>query len=283
MKLVSLAALGATAALSWAPAQAAPVDLATLQLNGSASIPAPAVLRLTDSAHLADPMDPGSNVGYASSAFIASAFSSASTFTSSFTFTMTGTGFDPQADGLTFMIQNNAAGAGALGGGGGGIGADGIDHSVGVGFQSWDNDHATIFTDGDVFGGTMPLFSDNPDDPDNPFKHPNFLLGGNALNVVNVSVAYDGTTLSYSALNTSTGQAISDSLAFDLASLGPQVYFGFTGATGLSYSIEDVSDWDLAVVGPATGGVPEPASWGLMIVGFGGMGAVLRRRRGLLA
>ena len=26
-------------------------------------------------------------------------------------------------------------------------------------------------------------------------------------------------------------------------------------------------------------GVPEPASWTLMIVGFGGMGAILRRRR----
>ncbi len=28
-----------------------------------------------------------------------------------------------------------------------------------------------------------------------------------------------------------------------------------------------------------SGGVPEPATWGLMIMGFGGMGAVLRRRR----
>jgi hypothetical protein len=27
------------------------------------------------------------------------------------------------------------------------------------------------------------------------------------------------------------------------------------------------------------GSLPEPASWGLMIIGFGGMGAVLRRRR----
>jgi hypothetical protein len=27
------------------------------------------------------------------------------------------------------------------------------------------------------------------------------------------------------------------------------------------------------------GGVPEPATWGLMLIGFGGMGAILRRRR----
>jgi hypothetical protein len=31
------------------------------------------------------------------------------------------------------------------------------------------------------------------------------------------------------------------------------------------------------------GGVPEPATWGLMLVGFGGLGAVLRRRRGQAA
>lgn len=30
-----------------------------------------------------------------------------------------------------------------------------------------------------------------------------------------------------------------------------------------------------------TGGVPEPATWGLMIMGFGGIGALLRRRRGV--
>ncbi len=30
----------------------------------------------------------------------------------------------------------------------------------------------------------------------------------------------------------------------------------------------------------AVGGVPEPATWGLMIMGFGGIGAILRRRQG---
>lgn len=33
----------------------------------------------------------------------------------------------------------------------------------------------------------------------------------------------------------------------------------------------------------APGGVPEPATWGLMIAGFGGAGAMLRRRRAILA
>jgi hypothetical protein len=32
-----------------------------------------------------------------------------------------------------------------------------------------------------------------------------------------------------------------------------------------------------------TGGVPEPATWAMMIIGFGGVGAVIRRRRGQTA
>jgi hypothetical protein len=33
------------------------------------------------------------------------------------------------------------------------------------------------------------------------------------------------------------------------------------------------------LVGATAGGVPEPATWGLMIAGFGGMGALMRRKR----
>ena len=34
---------------------------------------------------------------------------------------------------------------------------------------------------------------------------------------------------------------------------------------------------------PGGGAVPEPASWAMMIVGFGGVGAAMRRRRTLTA
>ena len=271
MKSIHLAAFGAVFALSCAATSAQAVDFSTLQLNGSATATA-SKLRLTPAVG-----------GLAGSAFLKTAFDSTSTFTSSFTFTLTGTDFDPQADGITFMIQNNAAGTHALGGGGGGIGAEGLDRNVGVGFQSWDNDHATIFTDGDVFGGTAVLFPPDDGDPMTPDKTPNFFLGMHPLNVVDVNVSYDGTTLIYSAFNNSTGQAISDSLVFDLTTLGPQVYFGFTGGTGLSYSTQDITNWTLDGATPIMAGVPEPASWTLMIAGFGGMGAVLRRRRAALA
>ena len=45
---------------------------------------------------------------------------------------------------------------------------------------------------------------------------------------------------------------------------------------------------EVCITGPVgavvpTGGVPEPATWALMIMGFGSIGAMLRRRRGQLA
>jgi hypothetical protein len=39
---------------------------------------------------------------------------------------------------------------------------------------------------------------------------------------------------------------------------------------------------DLTYTTGVTAGVPEPASWAMMILGFGAAGALLRRRRGLV-
>ena len=35
----------------------------------------------------------------------------------------------------------------------------------------------------------------------------------------------------------------------------------------------------LTSTNPVGGGIPEPATWTMMILGFGGLGALLRRRR----
>jgi PEP-CTERM motif len=49
----------------------------------------------------------------------------------------------------------------------------------------------------------------------------------------------------------------------------------FTTTGGDGYSVDYV-----ALLGtPATGAVPEPATWGMMLVGFGAVGATMRRRR----
>jgi PEP-CTERM motif len=54
---------------------------------------------------------------------------------------------------------------------------------------------------------------------------------------------------------------------------GPQqlVVSGTSGANG-SYA-------GTVSFTPSVGAVPEPAAWALMIMGFGGAGAMLRRRR----
>jgi len=249
--------LAAVAALSFSVAAGSAgatttVDFTTLQLNGSATASAND-LNLVDG-----------NGGEASTAFITATIDSRASFTSSFNVTLVGNGFSPQADGAAFLIPAAPAGAMALATGGGGIGATGIANAVGIGFQSWDNNHATIFTD-DIYGGTQPTG--------------NFNLGDQDDNV-SVSLQYVGKVLSYTATNTSTGVTVSDSFAIDLTTLGPKVYLGFTGGSGLSYSFEDVRDWNLAV-----SPVPEPGAWAMMLTGFLGLGAMMRsaRRRTRLA
>jgi hypothetical protein len=259
-KTLLLAVTGLAVASLATSAHAGIIDFSTMTLNGFATA-TPTALRLTDGPNLLDPGNPNSNIGEASSAFITTAFSSNIRFSSSFTFTLTNTGYDPQGDGITFLVQNDPAGAAAVGGGGGGVGANGLASNIGVGFQSWDNDHASIFTDGSIAGGPIH----------------NYSLGGQN-DVVAVTVGYDGTTFSYTAFNHATGLSIADSQAFDLTSLGPTVYIGFTGATGLSHADQQITNWDLTVRAPETGGVPEPASWALMIAGFGLAGTALRRR-----
>jgi hypothetical protein len=62
---------------------------------------------------------------------------------------------------------------------------------------------------------------------------------------------------------------------------GPDIYFtsdliGPNGATGNVGALYNVPE------NPGGGPVPEPASWAFMIMGFGGVGAMMRRRRAVL-
>jgi hypothetical protein len=60
-------------------------------------------------------------------------------------------------------------------------------------------------------------------------------------------------------------------------STGFRVYYNFNGARVTS--IDFSSDTNAFEYDGLAGQVPEPAAWSLMIAGFGGMGALLRRRR----
>ena len=64
-----------------------------------------------------------------------------------------------------------------------------------------------------------------------------------------------------------------NSLTFNYTALPRDAHAGFQGTGDEGWGLRDI------VVTQASGGVPEPASWALMLTGFGGLGAVLRRSR----
>jgi hypothetical protein len=82
------------------------------------------------------------------------------------------------------------------------------------------------------------------------------------------SAEYGGASITQPFTNTASGMEGNGTIQF-------QGTF-----TSLSFTTPQAENWYGFAVGvEGVAGVPEPASWALMILGFGGAGAVLRRRR----
>ena len=155
-------------------------------------------------------------------------------FSTSFNFQIT-PGTNPTADGMTFTIQG--VGTNALGQGGGGLGYAGIDNSVAIKFDLYDNagegiDSTGIYTDGaypdipaiDLTGTGIDLHSGD---------------------VFNVAMNYDGSTLNVTITDTNTLASASQSYSVNIPSIvgSTSAYVGFTGGTGGLTAVQNVQSW----------------------------------------
>lgn len=199
-----------------------------------------------------------------------------SSFTANFSYQAGG---NRAGDGFTFVLQNDPRGTAALGDGGGYLGYGGtplITNSAAVEFNLFApyGQGTRLGTNGvtGVFGGSGGYQSTAP-------------LDFSSGDLINVQLAYDGTTLTESLADPAANTAYSTSYAVDLASVvgGPTAFAGFTGGDANAQSIQTVSNFRFG----APAAVPEASttvSLGLLLtLGLGGLMLGARRRSALNA
>lgn len=200
-----------------------------LTYNGSAAVNG-SKLELTNSGQL-----------QAGSAFSTSTVSVAN-FATQFTFqTTAGAG---SADGFTFTIQG--VGPHALGSRGGALGysvqtngaGTSIGQSVAIKFDLYSNSGEGNDSTGLYTNGALPTNAGSI----------NLVPNGIDLHsghVFQVSMTYDGTTLTVTLTDTVTKATATQSYAVNIPSLvgGSAAYVGFTGGTGVATSTQDILSW----------------------------------------
>jgi Cu/Ag efflux protein CusF len=198
-----------------------------LTLNGGASIVSNR-LRLTDG-----------GATEARSAFFSTPVNIQS-FTNNFSFQLT----SATGDGFTFTIQGDSSPTwiGAAGGGlGYGAGAPGgiagIPLSAAVKFDIYNNNGEGSDSTGLYINGASPTI------PAIDVTSSGVVLSSG--DILNVAMAYDGTTLSWTITDTTTGKSFSTSAAVNLLDIieSPTAYVGFTASTGGSTATQDILSW----------------------------------------
>jgi hypothetical protein len=198
----------------------------TLTLNGGATINGTR-LRLTDG---------GGNE--ARSAFFGAQINVQS-FTNDFTFQLT----NPNADGITFTIQGNAANVvGPLGGGLGygpdtPTGAPGIPKSVAVKLDLFNNAGEGTDSTGWYTNGASPTTPAS----DMTASGVNLHSG----DVMNVHMTYNGTTLTWTITDPTAGKSFTTSATVNIPSVvgGNTAFVGFTGGTGGLTATQEIISW----------------------------------------
>jgi hypothetical protein len=99
--------------------------------------------------------------------------------------------------------------------------------------------------------------------------------------------SYNGVTFygaGHALLGSFGGSAFTGLPANGDQSLGERITFNFNGAPVREVVFSSTQNsFEFDRVGAVAAGVPEPGAWALMLIGFGGLGAVLRRNRNAVA
>lgn len=190
----------------------------SLRFNGSAGL-SNSLLQLTNG---------GSNE--AGSAWFNSAVN-ITQFTNDFAFQLV----NPNADGITFTIQN--AGLTALGGMGGNLGYAGIANSVAVKFDLYNNSGEGSNSTGLYQNGAVPAM-------------PASDLTSSGINLhsgdkLSVHMTYNGSTLAMSITDATTGAVYNTSWPINIAQVigSNTAYVGFTGGTGGLTATQNIQTW----------------------------------------
>ncbi len=206
----------------------------------------------------------------AGTAFLTSAvsFDASTGFSTSFKFNVATAAGDP-TDGFSFMLQNDAAGASALGAAGQGLGYVGLAPSVAVVFRGRNPNLIGVITGG-VDPANLPV----------AFQPAGYYTGTEAAFYNQdeyVWIDYNaGTTqlrvyLAPSAVKPLSAIMTTNVNVFGI--VGSQAYVGFGAGNGGAYGNQDVLSWSFT-----TAPVPEPATAGMLALGVLSL-ALLRRRR----
>jgi len=140
------------------------------------------------------------------------------------------------ADGFTFAIQNSSKGKWAVGGNGSGLGYQGINKSIAVTFDLYQNGVANSENVGVYTGGAAA-------------KGNSVNLANSGINLHNgdlfhVHIVYSGTTLKLTITDTTTAASYTGSFTVNVVgSVGASTaYVGFTGSTGAMTSTQNITN-----------------------------------------
>lgn len=166
-------------------------------------------------------------------------------FTTQFTFVQTQV-TNPSGGGLTFTIQD--VGPTAVGSYQDGLGYAGIGRSVAIKFDLYDNDGEGVNSTGIFTDGRDPTVRQAGLSTSFPDKSVN--LNGTGIDLhsqhpFQVTLSYNGSTLSETIRDTDTGVSFTTSYTVDLSLIlgSSTAWVGFTGSTGGYTAAQEIQSW----------------------------------------